>query len=374
MQLRCGPEEKVILLLARLSLAKENEGAINHLLATVDYERLISLGHANGVASLLYKNLADITSVPDSFRSRVRNSYLQTIRSNLRMSAETLRVIRLLKESGIASIPLKGAIASEMLFGDVGLYPSSDIDLLVRLSDLDEVSRILAIDGYTLNVENREDLLVGHYHLTFSKGRHFVEVHWNLVKRYFRALPEFWWENVRQTEYDGQKILQLSPEKYVLYAIFRLFDHGFRPLKFFVFIAALLEKYGSEFDYNKIVASAAALKMKRVTLFTLRFLCDMLGLDRAALSSEQQIWGYVAFRGSILKGLFQAGTNVHLQMLFYMLLLDSPADVVKVLLRRIFPDLSEIRLRYGLPAKSKLVYIYYLLNPILLATKKRERH
>jgi hypothetical protein len=57
-------------------------------------------------------------------------------------------------------------------------------------------------------------------------------------------------------------------------------------------------------------------------------------------------------------------------MFVYASLQETPLDMVKILAGRVFPDASEIRLRHHLPAGSKRVYIYYLLNPILLLTRK----
>lgn len=47
-------------------------------------------------------------------------------------SREVLRIIRLLQEAGIEAIPLKGSLFSDVVLGDLGIYPTSDIDLLVR--------------------------------------------------------------------------------------------------------------------------------------------------------------------------------------------------------------------------------------------------
>ena len=254
MTYRPSPEEELILLLSVLTPSEENTEKVRKILEnTVDFEKLISIAADNGVASLVYKNLSNHKNVPDPYRDRLRKYYLQTAKSNILNDNETLRLIRLLKEVHIATIPLKGAIASEVVFGNVGLYPSSDIDILVKPSDLEEVKKILTANGYEYQEQNERDLLAAHYHLIFSNERHHVEVHWNLVKRYIKITPDFWWEDVSEIEYQGVKVTMLSPERYILYTIFRLFDHGFRPLKYFLLIAALLNAYRHELDGGRLL-------------------------------------------------------------------------------------------------------------------------
>ncbi len=51
---------------------------------------------------------------------------------------ETLVVLKFLSSHDIPVIPLKGAYASDKLFQDFGVYPSSDIDLLVPLDLLEK--------------------------------------------------------------------------------------------------------------------------------------------------------------------------------------------------------------------------------------------
>jgi predicted nucleotidyltransferase len=165
-------------------------------------------------------------NVPDSIRDSLRRYYLKTAKSNILHDCEMLRIIQLLKEVHIAAIPLKGVIASEVVFGNAGLYPSSDIDILVKPADLEEVKKVLAANGYAYQEKNERNLLTAHYHLIFSNEKHHVEVHWNLVKRYIKITPDFWWKDVSDVEYQGMKIVMLSPERYILYAISRLFDHG----------------------------------------------------------------------------------------------------------------------------------------------------
>jgi hypothetical protein len=372
-------EEKIIFLLSRLNPSSDVIESVNSLVKnnndSIDFHKIKSLAFSNGAASLIYQNLKRLDFIPQDIIKSFRDAYLMTIKYNALNSREMVGILTLFRQNKINAIPLKGSIASEIIFGDLGLYPSSDIDILVHPADMKRAEKVLIEAGYlkSQGVSER-DLLSSHYHLIFQKETHTVEVHWNLVKRYFYIPPEFWWEDIWQTVYEGVEVSMLSHERYLMYSIFRLFDHGFRPLKFFVLISEIISKYKNDIDWQKLLIFSKQYKMERLLLFTLRLLNDMSGTDIPENMLNRTVRGYELFKRLIISGLFNEIKRPHFRMFIYTFLLDSPQDFAKNLIRRIFPESSEIRLRYGVSEKSGKVYVYYLLNPLLIFFKKRSYH
>ncbi len=368
-------EENLILLLSGVNPSPDVLEEAKNLMInkdSVDYDRMFRLAGSNEVLSLLHHNLKDIDAAPEYVRKRLNNAYLNILRNNVAQADEVLKILALLKKNHMEAIPLKGAAASELIFGDPGLYLSTDIDILVRSKDLAGVSEVLLKAGYEKNEGISEnDLISSHYHFIFRKDGHHIEVHWNLVKRYFQIPPEFWWEDVHKTVYEGMEITELSAERYIMYTIFRLFDHGFRPLKFFVLISEIINKYQDVIDWRELPAFSKRYKMERLVLFTLKLLYDVLGADIPAYVIKKNIAGYETFKRVIVSGLFHEVSRPHVRMFFYTFLLDNPTEFGKVIAKRFFPCMSEIRLRYGLPSDSKKAYAYYLANPFTVLLKKR---
>jgi hypothetical protein len=60
-------------------------------------------------------------------------------------------------------------------------------------------------------------------------------------------------------------------------------------------------------------------------------------------------------------------------MLVYLSLLDSPIDIVRVVVKKVLPSPREIRLRYNIPRGSLKILPYYLLNPFIMLFKKTFR-
>jgi hypothetical protein len=281
-------------------------------------------------------------------------------------------IITRLKEVGVEAIPLKGPVASDLIFGNPGLYPSSDLDILVKPPDLERTKRALLESGYREDSGTDErDMLRGTYHLTFQNDRYVVEVHWTLAFRYFDIPSGFWWEETGLVEYEGTEMKTLSAERYILYTVFRLYRHAFRPLRFFVLIAEIIRKYRDEIVWEKLISFAQTYKMRRLLLFTLKLLKETLGAEVPDSVAQRPLYGYRFLKRLVFSGLFHGVKRIHLRMLLYTFLQETPLDTAGVLLRRIFPSPSEIRLRYSLPPGSKKTYAYYLLNPLLMIFRKR---
>jgi hypothetical protein len=371
-----GAEERLILLLSRVQLPGDMQADLasfwEEVRGRLDYRKVIELASLNLVSPLLYRNFLKLQDVPAGILAETGEMYYYTLRKNVLHSQETVRLIGLLQSGGVEVVPLKGSLASDIIFRDPGLYPTGDIDLLVRPEDLKRTEKILLDAGYRKDSRVSErDLFSQHYHLIFHSDAYIAEVHWNLVKRYFTVPAEFWWEEKTRMEYGEAEILQLSVEKYLMYLIFHLFLHGYRPLKFFVLISELINVRREEIDWGKFFSYADEYKMRRLVLFTLDLLGELLGTRMPGSLGRRKIAGHDFLKGLVLSGLFRDAARVHLRMSFYALLLDSPLEVVRVVMGRIFPAPGELRLRFGLEENSKKVYLYYLLNPFFLILRRR---
>jgi len=370
-----GPEERLILMLSRPksdgAAAATARAIMINCPESIDFEKLMRLATENGVAALIYKNVKSLQLFPEEIMKKLENLYFLTCKNNILHLRETMKILNCLQGRGIEAIPLKGAVAADTVFGNLGLYPTADIDILVKPSEVERAGETLEGIGYRKMIDlNHRDLFDSLYHVCYINGSHIVEVHWNLVMRYFNAVSDFWWQDAVKVPYEGSEILFLSHERYVLYTIFRLFSHAFRPLRFSSFVSGLLFRYGKELDWRRLIACSKLLKMKRLVFFTLQLMKNFHGNDIPSSVAENKIWGHHFFEKFVESGFFNIRGRNRLRMLFFMLLLDSPLAFIRVMSRRIFPSIVEVRWRYGLPSKSKKVYMYYALNPLLMLLKK----
>ena len=363
-------EEKLILLVSRLDPSEkticEISNAIENIKNRFNFDKLYNLAIKNGVVQLVYQYLKHIDGVPKDLLSKLRSAYFHTAADNLRKIHELLKILALLKKNRIPVIPLKGALASELIFEKIGIYHGVDIDLLVHPIHLKKVKRLLIETGYLYSGQTEQDMLSSHYHLAFGNGKFTLEIHWNLVKRYFDIPPDFWWKDTQIVHYNGQEIICLSAEKYLMALIFRLFSHMFYPLKFFVIVSALCHKYKNDLNWDLFMDYVEKYRMKRLSIFILKLLDEFFDTPLPSHLTNKKILGNKTIKKEVLNQLLRKKRASYFGKLVYLFLLDSPVQIIRLLFWRLWPTKSELRLRYHLPEMSKRVYLYYLLNPLLL--------
>src|SRR5690606_38660962 len=116
---------------------------------------------------------------------RLRALRLQTTAMALAQREDLRRVVDDLARAGVAALPFKGPTLAAWLYGDPGLRPGADLDLLVAPGDvLRARERLLAL-GWSACWQPPERL-VGPYlrlgtTLYFTApGRADVDLHWRL--------------------------------------------------------------------------------------------------------------------------------------------------------------------------------------------------
>ncbi len=370
-------EEQLVLFLSNPYLTENHKNGIKSILLNnrnINPKKIYSLALANEVTGFFFKNPHASAVFSDKINLDFHNRYRQTALKNILMFRETLAVLKLLSDNKIAAAPLKGATASDLLFNDFGVYPSGDIDILVHPTKLAESKRILCDHGGFSQIQEiaEQDLLSNHYHLMFRKKNMLLEVHWNLVKRYFSIPADFWWQESTKYKWNGINTFELSLERYILYNIFRLFDHCFYPLRFFILLNGIIEQNANHIDWDRLIKFANHYKMKKLVVLTLRLFKDMFDTSIPENVILEKYFGYKYFKALVLSGIFSGIQKQHQRMMFYTILLIESKIIFKILGRRLFPSKGELRLRYNLPPKSNRIYIYYILNPFLLFLKKKD--
>ncbi|WP_320040569.1 nucleotidyltransferase family protein [uncultured Desulfobacter sp.] len=375
--LNISNEQKLVLLLSSPFCSDCRQEEIQKIIQDkrqIDLNEVCRLALECEVAGFVYRNVKLLALDVKEIKDKLTPVYQEAALNNMAALKETLVVLKFLSAHDIPVIPLKGVYASDKLFRDFGVYPSSDIDLLVPLNLLEKIKRILQSECDYTPVEEffQEDLLDSHYHLIF-KRRMTVEVHWNLVKRYFSIPGDFWWKSALPVEWEGERIMDLTIENNILYQVFRLFDHCFYPLRFFVLLSALIEKNFDQINWGGLIRTADGFGMKKLVLATLNILNDLLGTSLPDVVSRQRTRGYPLLRRLIFSGIFSGVSRKHLKMMVYTVILIETKTVVRIFFGRLFPSIGELRLRYNLPASSSSVYLYYILNPILLIFNSEDR-
>jgi hypothetical protein len=165
--------------------------------------------------------------MPQSTFDRLRERLVQNAQKNLVWLREWMRLLAVFAEAGIRVISFKGPALALMAYHNLSLREFTDLDLLVRPSDVAMARKVLTRQGYTLdslvlNPHTREGLIRSkNQQISFVKeqerGLH-VDLHWGLLSDTASALlnvDQFLDSSIVETE--GQvSFRSLTPEHLLL--------------------------------------------------------------------------------------------------------------------------------------------------------------
>ena len=185
--------------------------------------------------------------------------------------------LRVLAERGIEVVPLKGPILAERYYPVPEHRPSTDLDLLVRVEDLERAVTALTTLGYLLEGGSSGDYFRTHHHHVHLVHRTLpvVELHYHAYRGFGvtllsgplldRAVPH---STARWS------VSTLSPEDELLYLATHGASHRFERLGWLYDIKLLVRAH-PDLDWSLIAARAEALGLGAILSLT----CDLLARD-----------------------------------------------------------------------------------------------
>jgi hypothetical protein len=187
----------------------------------VDWQVLIDAAAAHCVTPLTGRQLLGefANSVPAEFRTLFRIAYERTVRGNLLMAAEMLRLSSRFRAAGMMAVPYKGPLLAAQAYGDFGLRQFVDLDFAIRQRDLPRASALLAADGYkaafgAITPEEGAHPTHSEYQFVCNDGGTVVEMQTEVTLRYFPRKLDFDSLEKRLTNisFGGGETLSFSPE------------------------------------------------------------------------------------------------------------------------------------------------------------------
>jgi hypothetical protein len=210
-------------------------------LSAAEWQALVTLARQQRVGPLLYHRLTgqgyrDL--MPETVRETLRQQYrLNTLR-NLKLQGELGQVVAALTRAGIPVIALKGIYLASAVYENPGLREMNDLDVLVRLPDIDASKRVLKEIGYGESQEELPSTSFHHLHpLRKADAAASVELHWTIVPGTspFKVDLDGLWNRAKLFRVAGSELLALSDEDMLLHlflhsAYMDRFSNGARPL------------------------------------------------------------------------------------------------------------------------------------------------
>lgn len=280
---------------------------------SLDWKLFVQYTMNHRVYPLVYKTLGNIpeTYIPERVLTALRTKCRENTMQALRMVGETARVVANLQECGIQSVVIKGPPLAQLLYGDVTLRPSHDLDLLVWPANLVAAGTILEQRGYRrihpnvpLTPRMMRFLLQKDHHFSYYQERTGVllELHWRL-DHCGVELPLPGKNELTTCSLGGREIPVLTAEYGLLSLILHGAGHSWFRLRWLCDIGKYLEQ---ELDWEKLLRLADHLGVRTHFNQALILADQLLGAPipevyRTCLAHDRQAWRLAQMAVSFLQ-------------------------------------------------------------------------
>jgi hypothetical protein len=370
MRLAVTPEDQLLLLLAPGNQLPRVQELAPALLATpLRWDLILERATAQGVYPLFYRNLATLgfPGVPEHARVQLHHLSRINLLRNTLLTEELVRLLKLLADAGIPTMPLKGVALAQSLYGDPSMRTCVDIDILVPRSMVGRAFELLRAQGYAseFGAGFFANLLLRHdieYTLRRQeRGFEFtVELHWGVMwgGQLEASVTDQLWADAYSTTVFGAPAYALSPEWQILFLAAHAARHQWQGLKWLVDLHELFSS--TEIDWDKLNKKAKQLGWEEVLRISLHVCHALFDTPVPANLSLGDLPTWVK--------LFPAAASASRTDAFFPArLLRRPAEKLRFFLRVLLvPTLAERRF---LRLPSFLGLLYYPLRPLRLACK-----
>jgi hypothetical protein len=235
------------------------------------WKLLFDLADRHGAQPLLYQSLVDIEdAIPREQTSWLEQRYQTNLHKALFLSRELIRIVAYLSARGLAVMPYKGLALAELIYRDIALRPSGDIDLLIHPEDLPSIRDAVRELGYSphlsLSPTEEHAYLKSGYELAFDgdAGPNLLEVQWAIQPSFYSVdfdMPGLFRRAVT-VSVAGRRMQTPSCEDLLLVLSTHAAKHVWSRLVWLCDIARIMSL--STLDWNWIASQAQALGIVRI--------------------------------------------------------------------------------------------------------------
>ena len=361
-------EHELILSIARREVSRDHA-------RDLDWDYLIAIAYAHGLLPLLHKHLAT-DLVPGHVLSRLKREAVANSQSILHLVSKQLQAYKLFQEHGIAVAIFKGAVLSQMAYGELSLRQAGDIDLLINRRDFTQARLLLESLGYEMTPRlTRAQLsshLNNHCEIQFMRDEWLtvVDLHWDLAPRsfVFGVKPEDVMSRLQSVSLAGATVETFGTEDLVLYQTMHGAKHLWRRLEWITCLAESL-RATTTIDWDMLVDRAARAHATRILALGLRLVREFSDVPVPAevLASVDEDKTMQRMATQIRAQLFTTfGPAESTETNLYNLrIMDRKRDALASVWRSIFvPTLPDWQ---SLALPASLHSLYYAYRPLRLS-------
>lgn len=347
-------------------------------LSTINKEELSevkSQGLKNNLLMLIYTQLQkyqDEISKNDyieKFLAEIRPLYFSSVTRSIKQEAIEKDIIFLLQKKDIPAIIIRGNEIAREIYGKPYSRNSTDVDILIKLSDMLLVDSILTDNKYSRN--DSIPLKFWFHRLHHAVYYHpetndIIEVHWNFcIPSFFRLSSEEIWNEVIIT---GEDRLKLTPEMFIIMLLLHHHMHFFREFRILVDILWAFHKYEDVIDWHTFalkLKNIGLIKTSQITLNQIQGLWKEISKEMISVQTLQQAINNMGYRKhKFLLNCFQMDLQKNYQSRFCKdkvmarFALDKWSIIFFSFLKTLFPVPEAVKEIYSSKSNWTLPYNY----------------
>ncbi|MFA6411111.1 MAG: nucleotidyltransferase family protein [Syntrophales bacterium] len=296
-----------------------------------NWHKFVHCGYEEDVAAVLFyllKKRVLTGRVPLVYSQALARRFHQNLISNLSLRGHLKLVLAMLNECGAPHLLLKGFALAEYIYPSIAMRGMSDVDLLIRKSDLTIIDSCLRGFGYgAVDVDSHPDLITPEGYLSSLEyrqpnvGSPILHIHWHPVNT---SVPAFvfskfmnvdrLWQFARMVQLDNVESRILAPEHLLICLCEHALriNHSFNRLILVYDLQQVLTTCKDQLDWEFVVQESEDFHLTDLVYFGLAAMehlspgsvpsriMDRLRPDR--LTWEQRFFQYLQSHGFRIRG------------------------------------------------------------------------
>ena len=333
------------------------------------WERVWQLADSGRIAPLVYHVTRETSMLPQWLRARCQVAYMETGILNALRLRELASLVGELDGDGIPVILLKGVALAENVYGNVGLRPMVDTDILVQRRNVVAALAVLQRCGYRqvgMEITPGATLAYENEILLRKEGNSVgqIELHWSLFDSpyYQRRLPETTiWGTAELIALENRTAYQLSPEWTLLHLCGHLaFHHQGTGLLWWNDVAELLYRFANRIQWPEVMAQAQAAHLTLALKLVLLTAADiwLAPVPRDVIEHLRSLEPAVD-EISVGQELMAAGRSPGARLLLDARVINSWPERIRFIYHSLFPSAAYMDQRYQIERPSLRPFYYF---------------
>jgi hypothetical protein len=250
-----------------------------------DWRQLVDLAVQHRVMPLLYERLRTMPpgTLPSDFMEELRRRYIANASRNEIMTRELVKVLDIMSAQGIRAMPIKGPVLTALAYGDISRRMFDDLDILLKVEDVEKAAKKLLSLGYEPFLELSEAERKAHVRAGWGWSMHspgkdyYVELDTGITPGYFSFCMNtaLLWENTELVTLEERLFHTVFVENLVMLLCVHGTKHLWERLVWIADVGQLVRRR-PDINWPRVLGRARTLGGLRMVLLGLGLCRDVL--------------------------------------------------------------------------------------------------